>query len=336
MACSTHTNAKASPIGAGPRKAWVIDLDGVVWLSGEPIAGAGEAVQRLLNAGIGVLLCSNNSSPSHSQYADRLLRAGIDPARVDLVSSADSAASLVQPGDRVLALGGDGLYEALEKRGARVILPGLQAPLDGLSDQENAIDAVVVGFDQDFNFYRLTVAQRAVRAGAKLIGTNEDVTHPTPSGLVPGTGAVLAAVAAASETTPVVAGKPHEPIVDLIRARLPEHCQVEMVAGDRLATDGKLAERIGAPFGFVRSEVNCPPSWQGSAETQHIGSRPDSRHIGSRPSESQPGDQRRLPADPAGSTVHPLGSDRSGAGGPIDLEAPSLAVLVEMALSRAS
>ena len=62
----------------------------------------------------------------------------------------------------------------------------------------------------------MTEAARTVRGGARLIGTNEDPTHPTPSGLLLGAGALLAAVATASETVPEVAGKPHRPTANAI------------------------------------------------------------------------------------------------------------------------
>jgi len=91
-----------------------------------------------------------------------------------------------------------------------------------------------------------------VRAGARLIGTNEDPTHPTPHGLSPGCGALLAAVATAAETTPEVAGKPHLPTADAIKARATD---LTMMVGDRPSTDGALATQLGIPFALVLSGV---------------------------------------------------------------------------------
>jgi 4-nitrophenyl phosphatase len=89
-----------------------------------------------------------------------------------------------------------------------------------------------------------------VRAGARLIGTNDDPTFPTPQGLLPGGGALLAAVAVASGATPIVAGKPHAPMADLVRSRLgPEG----IVVGDRADTDGALAALLGYRFALVLS-----------------------------------------------------------------------------------
>jgi glycerol-1-phosphatase len=95
-----------------------------------------------------------------------------------------------------------------------------------------------------------------VRNGARLVGTNEDATYPTPGRLLPGAGAILAAVATATGVKPEVAGKPHEAIVALIGQRAP---QATLVVGDRPSTDGLLAARLGLPFALVRSGVT-PPS----------------------------------------------------------------------------
>ncbi|HEY5245245.1 MAG TPA: HAD hydrolase-like protein, partial [Acidimicrobiales bacterium] len=157
----------------------------------------------------------------------------------ELVSSAAAAAGLVEPGATVLALGDAGVVEALDARGATVV-------------DDGPADAVVVGWTRRFDFDGLTAAARAVYGGARLIGTNDDPTHPTPDGLIPGTGALLAAVATASGRPPEVAGKPYQPMADLIAGRVD---RVAAVVGDRSATDGRLAERLGAPFALVLSGV---------------------------------------------------------------------------------
>ena len=85
---------------------------------------------------------------------------------------------------------------------------------------EGPADAVVVGWTRSLTFDAVAGAAAAVRAGARLVATNEDPTYPTPDGLLPGGGAILAAVATAAETTPEVAGKPRQPTADAITARV--------------------------------------------------------------------------------------------------------------------
>jgi len=235
--------SRAGPEGApiAPGGAWIVDLDGVVWLAGQPITGVGTAVGKLHDHGVRVVFATNNSAPTIAELLERMHRAGIDAAPSDLITSAQAAASLVTPGESVLALADGGAREALLERGARLVDTG-------------PVDAVVVGWTHDFTFERLSTAATAVRAGARLIGTNDDPTHPTPSGLLPGAGAFLAAVVTASEHSAEVAGKPYRPMIDLIAAHHPD---VTLVVGDRPSTDGLLARALGAPFALVLSGVTA-------------------------------------------------------------------------------
>ena len=225
--------------GGGTAQTWVVDLDGVVWLAEKPIAGSAEAIGRLRDAGIDVLFATNNSAPTLGVLVDRLAAAGISAARSDLVTSAQAAASMLEPGTTAFLCAEGGVVEALTARGVRVV------------DRAPA-DAVVVGWSSRFDFALLSDTVSAIRAGARFIGTNEDATHPTPDRLLPGSGAILAAVATGAQATPEVAGKPHEPMVTLIGGRAP--AAVRLV-GDRPATDGRMAERLGVPFALVRSGV---------------------------------------------------------------------------------
>jgi 4-nitrophenyl phosphatase len=221
----------------------VLDLDGVIWLAGEPIPGSGEAVRHLHEAGAKVLFASNNSNPTVAELQARMDRAGIEVAPEEIVTSAQAAVSLVDPGAKVLVVGGGGLREALEHAQLAIV------------DTPEEADTVIVGWTREFSFERLTRAARAVWAGARLIGTNDDPSHPTPDGLLPGTGAIVAAVATASSTTPTIAGKPYRPLSDLVARRAPD---TAVVVGDRAETDGQLAQHLGVPFALVLSGVTKP------------------------------------------------------------------------------
>src|SRR4051794_32019140 len=181
---------------------WVLDLDGVVWLAGRAIPGAADALAKLRAAGEQVVFLTNNSGPTLAEQAAKLTAAGVQAAPDEVVSSATAAAGLLDPGQRVLVVGGDGVREALAGAGAKLV------------DDWRQADAVVVGRTLEFDFAMLDCAARAVRGGARYIGTNGDPTFPTPDGLEPGAGALLAAVTAASGRQPEVAGKPHQPTVD--------------------------------------------------------------------------------------------------------------------------
>ena len=221
---------------------WLVDLDGVVWLSERPIPGAAAAVARLRAAGVRVVFVTNNSAPTIAEFRARLAGAGIDAEPDDIVSSAQAAASMVPAGSTALVCAEGGMLEALAARDVSVV-------------EHGPADVVVVGWTRRFDFDMLADAATAIRGGARFIGTNEDPTHPTPERLLPGSGAFIAAVATAAQTEPEIAGKPHEPLVALVRARVPD---AAVMVGDRPATDGLLARRLGLPFALVLSGVTGP------------------------------------------------------------------------------
>ncbi|MDA8392680.1 MAG: HAD-IIA family hydrolase [Actinomycetota bacterium] len=220
----------------------VVDLDGVVWRGDRPIPGSAEALDRLRAAGRSIVFLTNNSAPTRAANVAKLESFGVKASPDEVRSAAQAAALLVEPGERALLCAGEGVREALQDRGATVVAEG-------------EADVVVVGWHVEFDFDRLTVAMRAVLGGARLVGTNEDATYPVPDGVLPGGGALLAAVSYASGARPVVAGKPHEPIVRLLKEQTDD---VELVIGDRPTTDGLLARRLGVPYALVRTGIVAP------------------------------------------------------------------------------
>lgn len=218
---------------------WALDLDGVVWRGDTAVPGSAGAVAALRSRGERVVFFTNNSFAGVDDFAAKLERVGISAPHEDLLTSGQAAASLVDAGTTALLCAGPGVQEALEAKGVTVVKDG-------------PADAVVVGWHSTFDYEELTRAMTAVRNGARLIGTNDDATYPTAGGLIPGGGALLAAVAYASGASPEVAGKPHAPMVDLIGRRIGA---VDVMVGDRATTDGLLARSLGARFALVLSGV---------------------------------------------------------------------------------
>ena len=220
------------------------DLDGVVWLAHQPIPGSVEAIARLRAAGHRVLFVTNNSSARVEDQEAALAAIGI-PAVGDVLTSAQAAAQLVQPGERALACAGEGVVQALQARGAVVV-------------DDGDADAVVVGWHRSFDYEGLTRAARAVSRGARLVGTNDDATYPTPDGPIPGGGSILAAVQTAAGVAPVIAGKPYEPMAALVRSIVGDDgARAAVMVGDRPSTDGLFARTIGCRYAHVDSGVTA-------------------------------------------------------------------------------
>jgi HAD superfamily hydrolase (TIGR01450 family) len=234
------------------------DLDGVVWLAHQPIPGSIEAIERIRSTGRRVLFVTNNSSAPQADVVASLAQVGI-AADGDVVTSAMAAASLTRPGQRVMVSGGAGIVEAVERRGAEVVLNTAEADLAG-------VDAVVAGIDFLFDYQRLNRVARVVRGGARFIATNTDSTYPTPDGLLPGGGSLIAAIETASGVAPEVAGKPHAPMARHV-AEISGVAPTEMLmVGDRLDTDGSFAGELGCPFALVRTGVTSPATALGDEE----------------------------------------------------------------------
>lgn len=228
------------------------DLDGVVWLARRAIPGSVDAVARLRASGRRVLFVTNNSMSTIASQEVALEAIGI-PAEGDVVTSAQAAAFLIPAGAHVLVCGGSGVMEAVAARGATAV----RSDHDG---RDGRFDDVIVGLHHHFDYDGLQAANAAIRAGARFIATNDDVTYPTPDGPVPGAGALVAAVRAVSETEPIVAGKPHRAMADLVGERCgPDfHPAAALMVGDRASTDGLFATTIGCPFALVRTGVTLP------------------------------------------------------------------------------
>ncbi len=227
------------------------DLDGVVWLAHRPIPGSVDAIAAAREAGWRVVFVTNNSFSLVDDVAATLESIGV-PATGDVITSAGAGATLVSAGERVLVCGGPGIVEAVTRRGAVVVSP---EETDG---SPTSVDAVMVGFHRDFDYEVMRRASGAVRAGARLIGTNDDATYPTPDGPIPGGGSILAAVATASGVAPIVAGKPHRPMAEAVRELTGGVGAMAVMVGDRPSTDGLFARTLGCRYALVRSGVVAP------------------------------------------------------------------------------
>lgn len=219
---------------------WLLDLDGVVWLTGDAIVGSADAIERLRESGRPVVFFTNNSGPTVAEHLTALADAGVTATAEQILTSSQAAASLLDPGSRAAVIGGPGVIEALVERGIEVVA----ASADPV--------AVVVGRTTNLSYDELSAAATAIRRGARFIATNTDATLPTPDGSEPGAGAIVAFLRVASGTEPVVAGKPAPAAAALVASRVGP---VEVSVGDRAETDGLFTRETKSKFGLVLSGV---------------------------------------------------------------------------------
>ena len=237
------------------------DLDGVIWLMHQPIAGSVNAIESLRTAGHRVLFVTNNSFSLVADQENALAKIGIQ-AHGDVVTSSQAAGALLHKGERVLVGAGPGAVEAVRNAGAILAGRSDEHHRDSTanamgSDSNQSIDVVMVGYHATFDYRGLTMLSAAVRNGARLIATNDDATYPTPHGLIPGGGSIVAAVSVASGVQPIIAGKPHKPMADLVRQVLGTNdLSNAWMVGDRPSTDGLFAQTVGCKFAQVLTGIS--------------------------------------------------------------------------------
>jgi ribonucleotide monophosphatase NagD (HAD superfamily) len=140
----------------------------------------------------------------------------------------------------------------LEGRGATVVDSRSFEPADG------QVDLVVVGFHRHFDYEGLRRSAAQIDRGARFLAANDDATYPTAVDVIPGGGSIVAAIAYATSRPPEVAGKPHQPMADLIHELVGRPGEAGVMVGDRPSTDGAFAVTLGYKFGLVFSGVTRP------------------------------------------------------------------------------
>ncbi len=229
----------------------IIDMDGVLWRTNEPLGPLPEWFGRLKTLGVRWVFATNNATRTVDMYLEKLARMGLADVQPDqIVNSVMAAVFALQQrwpqGAAVYVIGEEGLHRGLAEAGFIPV------------EDWRAARAVVVGLDRRLTYDKLARGTLALRGGAWFVGTNPDRSFPTPEGLQPGAGAILAALEAASDVAPTIVGKPEPFLFQLALERLgtpPEHT---LVVGDRLETDILGGQRMGCRTALVLSGVTSP------------------------------------------------------------------------------
>ncbi len=250
----------------------IFDLDGCLVKGQNAIPGAAKAVARLRESSLAVRFFTNDSSKTPAETARHLARAGISADPGEVLTSAIVAAryaSREHPGGRVLAVGGPALRAALEEVGLRLV------------DDESA-EVLVVGRDLELNYRKLEVACRAVWGGAAFLATNRDRRVPVADGFVPGTGAIVSAIAWATSRRPKVMGKPSALAGRLAIESVGRDPGEVVVVGDGLGQDIRMGKAVGARTVLVLSGTSsredadrAPAGYRPDAVLEDVGAVPD-------------------------------------------------------------
>jgi len=222
----------------------LVDLDGTLFRGAEPTVGAVETVAGITTR---ALFITNNASRSAGDVAAHLRELGFSAKPEDIVTSAQTAARVLAkqlPAHApVLIVGTEALAGEVSAVGLRPVRRWDDGPV-----------AVVQGHSPHTGWADLAEAALAIRGGALWIAANVDVTLPSERGLLPGNGAMVAALRAATDHEPQVTGKP-QPILmaDALRRG---NFRAPLVIGDRLDTDIAGANAAELPSLLVLTGVS--------------------------------------------------------------------------------
>ncbi len=223
----------------------ITDMDGVLWRGKQPLPGLPEFFQSLRDRSVQFVCATNNSSSTPEQIADRLHAFGADVTPDEIVTSsvatADYLQTILPTGSKVYVIGMEGVREAIIRAGFVIA--------------ESEAAAVVVGIDWNLTYNQLKRATQLIRGGAKFIGTNSDATFPSPDGIIPGAGSLLAAIETATSIKPIVIGKPEAVLYEMALKRMGASIEETVALGDRLETDILGAVRMHMQSILVLSGV---------------------------------------------------------------------------------
>lgn len=208
------------------KKGFICDMDGVIYHGNNILNGVAEFVSWLLKNDKKFLFLTNSSERTPTELSMKLKRMGLDVSDDHFYTSAQSTASFLSsqsPGCSAYVIGEPGLLNALYNKGICI--------------NDINPEYVIVGETRAYNFEKIEKAIELVSKGAKLIGTNPDITGPTEKGIMPATGALTAPIEIATGKKAYFVGKPNPLTMRHALKKLECHSYETALIGDRMDTD---------------------------------------------------------------------------------------------------
>jgi glycerol-1-phosphatase len=225
---------------------FILDLDGCVWVGGEPTPGVVEALDELRAAGKRMAFATNNAFESGEDLVAQLWKIGLRASLGDVVTVGGAMQHLLaetRTGRTAFVIGSPAMHRHVADAGLRVL---------NSTDLASRAEVVVVAGTTDLTYADLRNGIQAVVRGADLLATARDPTYPQPDGLWPGTGAILAAVEYATGRKAQIVGKPEPQLFLTALDRLGDGST--LVVGDRVGSDLAAAAAAGLDAALVHSD----------------------------------------------------------------------------------
>ena len=221
-------------------RALLLDLDGVLYVENEPIAGAREAVAALRSAGVDLRFVTNTTTHSRAGTLDKLSRLGFEIEPTELVTPA--------------ALAVRHCLERGHRRVALLMLDEVKEDFSDLEEAEEDVDAVIMGdLGEEYGYEVLNRAFRMVMDGAETIALQKNRFWLRADGLSLDVGPFVAAVEYATGKDAVVMGKPSPAFFELVLGDLGSAASETAMVGDDLESDVGGAMAAGLAGVLVRT-----------------------------------------------------------------------------------
>ena len=226
-------------------KGFICDMDGVIYHGNRLLPGVKEFVDWLYKEDKNFLFLTNSSERSPKELQQKLKRMGLEVDESHFYTSALATARFISsqaPGCSAYVIGGAGLIMALHD--------------EGITMNDVDPDYVVIGEGNNYNYENVLKAVRLVLRGARLIGTNSDLTGPSEEGLIPACRAMIAPIEMATGQTAYFVGKPNPLMMRTGLRNLQVHSEDAVMIGDRMDTDVISGMESGMSTVLVLSGVS--------------------------------------------------------------------------------
>ena len=216
-------------------KLFLMDMDGTVYIGDKKIEGAFEALEELKRRGKKVLFLTNNSSKTAVDYVKKLSSMGYPATEKDIFSSGEATIRFLQEnrqGKKVLLLANSAVYKQFKEAGINLV-------------KEDA-DLVLICFDTELDYKKLTAACNCLFEGKEYIVSHPDFVCPANPHSIPDVGSFMALIKAVTGREPdLIVGKPYKTMAEYVAKDFGLRPDEIAMVGDRLYTDIKFATDNG-------------------------------------------------------------------------------------------
>jgi NagD protein len=208
------------------KSGFIIDMDGVIYHGNTLLPGVTKFLKWLEDSGKSYLFLTNASQRTPKELHEKMERLGIIIGEDHFYTSALATAGFLasqKPKGSAYVIGDAGLINALYSI--------------GYTTNNVNPDYVVVGDTNSYNFEKIELAVNLVIRGARLVGTNPDISGPVESGITPSVKALIAPIEIASGKKAYFVGKPNPLMMRIALKKLGVRREDAIVIGDRMDTD---------------------------------------------------------------------------------------------------